>query len=101
MTAYTPHGPLGVGTAPLGNLGTVVRRNYPVAVATAAPDAATEVVSVVGPLCTPLDRLADQVELPVAAPGDVIALFMAGAYGLSASPFDFLGHPRPPEMLAV
>ena len=85
--------------AATGNLGTVVRRNYPVAVATAAPGAPTETVSVVGPLCTPLDRLADQVELPVAAPGDVIAIFMAGAYGLTASPWEFLGHPRPIELL--
>ena len=85
--------------AATGNLGTVVRRNYPVAVATATPDAARETVSVVGPLCTPLDRLADQVDLPVAGPGDVIAIFMAGAYGLTASPWEFLGHPRPGEIL--
>lgn len=85
--------------AATGNLGTVVRRNYPIAVATAAPGTPTETVSVVGPLCTPLDRLADQVELPVAQPGDVIAVFMAGAYGLSASPWEFLGHPRPLEIL--
>jgi diaminopimelate decarboxylase len=87
--------------AATGNLGTVVRRNYPIAVATASASAPTETVSVVGPLCTPLDRLADQVELPVAQPGDVIAVFMAGAYGLSASPFEFLGHPHPPQILAV
>ncbi|MBS0479681.1 MAG: pyridoxal-dependent decarboxylase, exosortase A system-associated [Proteobacteria bacterium] len=87
--------------AATGNLGTVVRRNYPVAVAAAAPGAPTETVSVVGPLCTPLDRLADQVELPVAQPGDVIAVFMAGAYGLTASPWEFLGHPRPLEILAA
>lgn len=87
--------------AATGNLGTVVRRNYPIAVATAPASAQTETVSVVGPLCTPLDRLADQVDLPVAQPGDVIAVFMAGAYGLSASPFEFLGHPRPPQILAV
>ncbi|HEX7850954.1 MAG TPA: pyridoxal-dependent decarboxylase, exosortase A system-associated [Sphingomonas sp.] len=85
--------------AATGNLGTVVRRNYPVAVATAEPDAPRETVSVVGPLCTPLDRLADQVDLPVAGPGDVIAVFMAGAYGLTASPWEFLGHSRPAEIL--
>jgi len=85
--------------AATGNLGTVVRRNYPVAVATAAPGAPTETVTVVGPLCTPLDRLADQVELPLAQSGDVIAVFMAGAYGLSASPLEFLGHSRPAELL--
>lgn len=85
--------------AATGNLGTVVKRNYPIAVATAAAGAPTETVSVVGPLCTPLDRLADRVTLPVAQPGDLIAVFMAGAYGLTASPQGFLGHPAPREML--
>lgn len=83
-----------------GNFGTVVKRNYPVAIATAAADAPTETVSVVGCLCTPLDRLADRVTLPVAGPGDLVAVFMAGAYGLSASPAGFLGHLRPAELLA-
>ena len=82
-----------------GNLGTVVKRNYPVAIAAATPDAATETVSVVGPLCTPLDRLGDRVTLPVAKVGDLVAVFMAGAYGLSASPAAFLGHPAPCELL--
>ena len=82
-----------------GNLGTVVKRNYPVAAVDAGPDAPTETVSVVGPLCTPLDRLADRVTLPVADVGDLIAVFMAGAYGLSASPTAFLGHPAPRELL--
>jgi diaminopimelate decarboxylase len=81
-----------------GNFGTVVRRNYPVAVATrfgASPD---EEASVVGCLCTPLDRLADDVGLPKAGEGDVIAVFLAGAYGASASPAAFLGHPPAIEM---
>lgn len=83
-----------------GNFGTVVKRNYPVAVAhrmSAAPD---ETVSVVGPLCTPLDRLADRVALPTAEPGDVIAIFLAGAYGASASPAAFLGHGPAAEIVA-
>ena len=83
-----------------GNFGTVVKRNYPVAVATVEAGAVTETVSVVGCLCTPLDRLADRVTLPVAHPGDLIAIFMAGAYGASASPSRFLGHPEPAELLA-
>jgi len=86
--------------AATGNLGTVVRRNYPVAVATAAADVPREIASIVGPLCTPLDRLADRVEIARAEPGDLIAVFMAGAYGLSASPAGFLGHNPPREMLA-
>ncbi|MEN2785121.1 pyridoxal-dependent decarboxylase, exosortase A system-associated [Sphingomonas qilianensis] len=84
-----------------GNFGTVVKRNYPVAVATAVAGTPTETVSIVGCLCTPLDRLADRVTLPVARPGDLIAVFLAGAYGLSASPIGFLGHPRPLELIAA
>lgn len=82
-----------------GNFGTVVRRNYPVAVAGRMGDGADDAVSVVGCLCTPLDRLADRVMLPRADIGDVIAIFIAGAYGLTASPSAFLGHPAPAEVL--
>jgi diaminopimelate decarboxylase len=82
-----------------GNFGTVVRRNYPLAIATRYGVPADEVASVVGCLCTPLDRLGDQVELPYAEPGDLVAVFMAGAYGASASPAAFLGHPAPQEIV--
>lgn len=85
--------------AATGNFGTVVRRNYPVAVAHRMQDPAEETVTVVGPLCTPLDRLADRVALPRAAVGDVIAIFASGAYGASASPAAFLGHPPARELL--
>lgn len=83
-----------------GNFGTVVRRNYPVAVAGKMNAEPVETVSVVGPLCTPLDRLADRVALPRAEPGDVIAVFLAGAYGASASPAAFLGHGPAAEIVA-
>jgi diaminopimelate decarboxylase len=86
--------------AATGNFGTVVRRNYPIALADRLTDPARETVTVVGCLCTPLDRLADSVALPEARVGDVIAVFMAGAYGLSASPSDFLSHPVPAQILA-
>jgi diaminopimelate decarboxylase len=82
-----------------GNLGTVVRRNYPVANATRFAQATTEVASVCGPLCTPLDRLGEKVSLPRTEVGDLLAVFMAGAYGLTASPTAFLGHPAPCELL--
>ena len=82
-----------------GNFGTVVRRNYPVAVAHRLAAAAEETASVVGCLCTPLDRLADKVALPRAEVGDVIAVFLAGAYGATASPQAFLGHPPAREIL--
>jgi diaminopimelate decarboxylase len=82
-----------------GNFGQVVRRNYPVAIATRFDEATEEEVSIVGCLCTPLDRLADDVMLVRAEPGDLVAVFLAGAYGLSASPQAFLGHPAAREML--
>jgi diaminopimelate decarboxylase len=81
-----------------GNFGTVVRRNYPVAVATRFGASADEEVSIVGCLCTPLDRLADDVLLPAADVGDVVAIFLAGAYGATASPAAFLGHDAAPEI---
>lgn len=82
-----------------GNFGTVIRRNYPIAVAKRFRDAPAETVSVVGCLCTPLDRLGDQVALPRAEVGDLIAIFQAGAYGASASPATFLGQGPAREML--
>ena len=77
----------------------VVRRNYPVAIATRFGAAADETASIVGCLCTPLDRLADRVALPRTEVGDLVAIFMAGAYGATASPNAFLGHPPPREMV--
>ena len=74
-----------------GNFGTVVRRNYPAAIATRYGASKTEVASIVGCLCTPLDRLADRADLPEAQVGDLVAIFCAGAYGASASPAQFLG----------
>lgn len=81
-----------------GNFGTVVRRNYPVANATRFAAAPDEEASVVGCLCTPLDRLADDVLLPRGEEGDLVAVFLAGAYGASASPAGFLGHAPAHEM---
>lgn len=82
-----------------GNFGTVVRRNYPLAIAGQFGCPAQEVAHVVGCLCTPLDRLGDQIALPRADVGDLVAIFMAGAYGASASPAAFLGHPPAGEVL--
>ncbi|GHG43877.1 MULTISPECIES: pyridoxal-dependent decarboxylase, exosortase A system-associated [Amycolatopsis] len=81
-----------------GNFGQAIRRNYPLELAS-APRGPEETVTVVGCLCTPLDLLGDRVSLPGAAIGDLIAIFQAGAYGLTASPTAFLGHPAPPEVL--
>lgn len=82
-----------------GNFGSVIRRNYPIAVGNRLTDPADSAVTVVGCLCTPLDLLGDEVMLPDARLGDSIVLFQAGAYGLTASPTAFLGHPLPVEVL--
>lgn len=82
-----------------GNFGQVIRKNYPVTVGNKADISEMEIASVVGPLCTPLDLLADQMELPKAEIGDFIVVFQSGAYGLTASPTAFLNHPVPQEVL--
>ncbi|MET0106718.1 MAG: pyridoxal-dependent decarboxylase, exosortase A system-associated [Sedimenticola sp.] len=82
-----------------GNFGQIIRKNYPVSVANRVSAEKTEIVDIVGPLCTPLDILASKVELPKADIGDLICVFQSGAYGLSASPTAFLGHPQPIEVL--
>jgi diaminopimelate decarboxylase len=82
-----------------GNFGTVVRRNYPSAIATKFDCAAEEAASIVGCLCTPLDRLAEKGGFPRAEEGDLVAVFCAGAYGASASPVHFLGHGPAAERL--
>jgi diaminopimelate decarboxylase len=82
-----------------GNFGTVVRRNYPVAIASRFGAEVEEEASVVGCLCTPLDRLADKAGFPRADVGDLVAVFCAGAYGASASPAMFLGQGPAREML--
>jgi diaminopimelate decarboxylase len=106
-----------------GNFGQVIRRNYPVVVcggnagslprevveaaeqgaAHAALSAADRLwdasVTVVGPLCTPLDMLADRMPLPHAEVGAWMVVLQSGGYGLSASPQGFLGHPNAAEAL--
>ena len=82
-----------------GNFGTVVRRNYPSAIATLYAEEPVEEVNIVGCLCTPLDRLADQAMMPRADVGDIVAVFCAGAYGATASPSAFLGHGPAREVL--
>jgi diaminopimelate decarboxylase len=82
-----------------GNFGQVIRRNYPIAVGNRLAEPAESAATVVGCLCTPLDLLGDDVRLPDAQIGDSIVLFQAGAYGFTASPTAFLGHPLPTEVL--
>jgi diaminopimelate decarboxylase len=82
-----------------GNFGQLVRRNYPVVIANRFGAPGEEDVTIVGCLCTPLDRLGDDVMTPRAEVGDLVAVFLAGAYGLSASPQAFLGQQAAREMV--
>ncbi|OON59502.1 pyridoxal-dependent decarboxylase, exosortase A system-associated [Massilia sp. KIM] len=82
-----------------GNFGQVIRKNYPVAIGHRVAGGERETVSVVGPLCTPLDLLADGMELGRAQEGDLVVVFQSGAYGLTASPGGFLSHPAAREVL--
>jgi diaminopimelate decarboxylase len=82
-----------------GNFGQVIRRNYPVTVGNRLDEPTRSNVTVVGCLCTPLDLLGDKVDIPPAQVGDLVVVFQAGAYGLTASPTAFLGHPAPVEVL--
>lgn len=82
-----------------GNFGQVIRKNYPAAVGNRVDSPDRETASVVGPLCTPLDLLADRMELAVAEPGDLVVIYQSGAYGLTASPRAFLSHPAAAEVL--
>ena len=82
-----------------GNFGQVIRRNYPVVVGTRLDEPAAGPAHVVGCLCTPLDLLGSNLELPTAEVGDLVVVFQSGAYGLTASPSAFLGHPPAREVL--
>ena len=82
-----------------GNFGQVIRKNYPVVVGNRLGAGERETVTVVGPLCTPLDVIAADLELPRADVGDLVVVLQSGAYGLTASPTAFLSHPAPQEVL--
>ena len=82
-----------------GGLGERGLLNFPIAVANRFEAPPEEQVTVTGCLCTPFDVLGEQVSLPRAEEGDLIAVFCAGAYGLSASPQAWESRPLAREML--
>jgi diaminopimelate decarboxylase len=81
-----------------GNLGQVIKKNFPVAILNKMQSRAHNPVDIVGPLCTPLDVIARNVEIPKAEIGDLIGIFQSGAYARAASPLNFLSHPGPAEV---
>jgi len=99
VTYLVTNGGLHHHLAASGNFGQVIRKNYPVVTARRVQGQPREQVSVVGPLCTPLDILAERMELGSADVGELIAVLQSGAYGYTASPQLFLGHPAPAQIL--
>ncbi len=93
LTYLVVDGGLNHNLSASGNFGQVLRKNYPVTIGNRMDNQTRETVSIVGPLCTPLDLLADRITLPKAEIGDLVVIFQSGAYGASASPQGFLGHP--------
>jgi diaminopimelate decarboxylase len=83
-----------------GHFGMVIRRNYSMH-KVGGTEGSCEKIDIVGPLCTSIDRLASSVELPRVEEGDVIAVHQSGAYGLTASPFHFISHAPPAELMVV
>jgi len=63
-----------------------------------APVAGTEVVDVVGPICESTDFFAKDRHLPPARRGDLLAVFSAGAYGMTMAS-EYNSFPRPAEVL--
>ena len=98
-TYLVVHGGMHHQLAASGNLGQVIRRNYPIALGNRADHPGEGPVTVVDCLCTPLEVLGSDVDLPAAVEGDTVVLVQAGAYGRSASPLGFLSHPVPVEVL--
>ncbi len=96
---YITNGGLHHHLAASGNFGQVIRKNYPVVIGNKMNTTKKEIANVVGPLCTPLDKLADKMLLAKADIGDLVVILQSGAYGLSASPTAFLSHAQPAELL--
>lgn len=82
-----------------GNFGQVIRKNYPTLIGNKMTSTEMESVNIVGPLCTPLDILANKMLLPKAEVGDYVVIQQSGAYGYTASPHQFLSQPECVEAL--
>ena len=82
-----------------GNFGQVLRKNFPIfRVNLRNQTSEGETYHVVGPLCTPIDRMGSNVNLPQTREGDLVVFPQTGAYAYTASPLQFLGHPAPAEV---
>ena len=83
-----------------GNFGQVIRRNYPVAIGNRVDGRADARRSPSSAACARRSTCSPTTSrCPRAEIGDLVVVFQAGAYGLTASPTAFLSHPAPVEVL--
>ena len=82
-----------------GNLGQILKKNYPIVNPTKIKSDKTQTCQITGPLCTPLDSIGTNVVLPETNEGEYIAIMNSGAYGYTASPLTFLSHAPPKEIV--
>ena len=80
-------------------IGSFVKRNFPVLALSETEGRERGRYTITGPLCTPSDTLASNVDLPEVRPGDLLGVARSGAYGPTASPGLFLSHGFPAEAL--
>jgi diaminopimelate decarboxylase len=81
------------------SVGTLVKNHFPIEILNKMSQEKVQEVNVCGPLCTPADVLGKSVKMVDVEPGDLLGILRSGAYGLTASPFRFLSHDHPIEVL--
>jgi len=77
-----------------------MRIKHPARLLNRLGEQATTQVDVCGPICTPLDCIAQDAPLPMPKAGDLIGFLNAGAYGYSMSLLNFMSRGRPTELVA-
>ncbi|MFD5076458.1 type III PLP-dependent enzyme [Streptomyces sp. NPDC058371] len=83
----------------MSGLGRVLRPAAGFENLSAGDDREPVTADVVGPLCTPLDRLSVRATLPQPREGDLLSVPNVGAYGLTASLTRFLSRPPVTEVV--
>ena len=97
-TYYILDGGMHHNLAAAGHLGQIIKKNFQVKNISRAKGPLIK-VNLAGPLCTPLDTMAQNLELPGSELGDIIVFLNSGAYAFSSSPLLFLSHETPAEIL--
>ena len=85
--------------AATGNLGQVIKKNFPMAIANRMNEPHDVIYNITGRQCTSLDTLARNIALPAVQEGDILVIFQSGAYVRSVSPLGFRSHPEPIEIM--